>query len=1159
MRSCHSGFKRSRPDTVAGDAERESYLKFIPNEFATYIWDTWNRWRQRVTMMSEEATERTWYLKDEPLPHLGEGDLFRHRAYVRLLTQAINELKPPFTLGVFGSWGVGKTSIVNHLQEQAKDDNDLKDTTAVNIDVWKYEGDSLRRQFLWDLQEQLKEQKVLPENYDKVREAYEERAQEIETERFSLARLKRLAPVLVASGVATFLLLWLFLQTGVKDPGQALIVAGAVPLILYLIPEFSRNIVVHERGTITRPIFFSAEQFERAFESIVDEAKCEKLVIIVDNLDRCSHERVVETLGTVKTFLEPKGGQKCIFVIPCDDSAIRQHVKSAHQTLSSVESDNTALDPEEYADEYLRKFFSGSIRIDPFLEEEIEPYILAQLNQIKLAEGMSEEEVNELVQMVGALFRENPRRIKQYLNNLTSKYLLAQERESGPSPQINPPISQSKLFLAKVAAIEARFPSAYQRLLADDNLYREVVEAAVTHGQRDGEVKGLLDKDPDLENFLRTTRHVTADNSKAFFHLKQSPQEASVPNYDQFATALRQGDRETIQNAYREGGQADNNARTDIMIRNLRQWALRYTNYAINAIEGAVAVHELDVPEGKRLSQEVIGAIATTQELLNNLDRIQDPEAIFAMMPSAYQSDRRRVQNAYIELYSKSPDDTSDINPLQETIAGALVAHVGELSNDQKQQIRTVTTARENPSPALLEVLSSSEESKEAFVEEGALVKLASGINAEEVASFAQGGIDEAHFPPIRVLVRCQGIGKKSLADSWANKLAELLEHAVSQSNNQLIWYDLNCVGDTGALLDLAESEVVDKIVAVIHQKYQEGSQEQRGTISRLLWRVYPRNSEGQQQQTVQLVQNEFLASEPMEQAAEFLALHSDPMYAERPWDQVTSRLAERLLTGPETEQATEHLKVIGSKLIQDSPSFYVSLLVHVLQRPETQQGAVLVAESVSDIPKSNRGKGILAPLLDLTLSTSGHLGQPENRQHLLSLALQLKDWHTREFESKLDGHLVELITGDEPLRPMGMQTLENFRDQRGMAEPRYVATLQKLGDWLMEQPINAPLQAPLPTILDRIMSLKNAVLNDDSREEKMTRWLAARQDPSLPSSERQKTVQHLASFDDLPIDILQEWVPKLVYQAENDGDEGTRNILNEVLLTLFEHNHPED
>jgi len=63
-----------------------------------------------------QETERTWYLKDEPLTYLGNQDRFSHRAYVNLLTEAITELKPPFTLGVFGSWGVGKTSIVNDLR-----------------------------------------------------------------------------------------------------------------------------------------------------------------------------------------------------------------------------------------------------------------------------------------------------------------------------------------------------------------------------------------------------------------------------------------------------------------------------------------------------------------------------------------------------------------------------------------------------------------------------------------------------------------------------------------------------------------------------------------------------------------------------------------------------------------------------------------------------------------------------------------------------------------------------------------------------------------------------------------------------------------------------------------------------------------------------------
>jgi len=52
-------------------------------------------------------------------------------------------------------------------------------TRIVNIDVWKYEGDSLRRQFLWDLQAQLREQKIISRNKDYVAEPYEGRTGEL--------------------------------------------------------------------------------------------------------------------------------------------------------------------------------------------------------------------------------------------------------------------------------------------------------------------------------------------------------------------------------------------------------------------------------------------------------------------------------------------------------------------------------------------------------------------------------------------------------------------------------------------------------------------------------------------------------------------------------------------------------------------------------------------------------------------------------------------------------------------------------------------------------------------------------------------------------------------------------------------------------------------
>ena len=86
-------------------------------------------------MTQTSLPQRTWFLKDEPLSNFQGQDRFSHNAYVNLLVTAISELTPPFTLGVFGSWGVGKSSIVNDLSNKLG--RSSSDTRAVTIDVWK--------------------------------------------------------------------------------------------------------------------------------------------------------------------------------------------------------------------------------------------------------------------------------------------------------------------------------------------------------------------------------------------------------------------------------------------------------------------------------------------------------------------------------------------------------------------------------------------------------------------------------------------------------------------------------------------------------------------------------------------------------------------------------------------------------------------------------------------------------------------------------------------------------------------------------------------------------------------------------------------------------------------------------------------------------------
>jgi hypothetical protein len=177
----------------------------------------------------------------------------------------------------------------------------------------------------------------------------------------------------------------------------------------------------------------------------------------------------------------------------------------------------------------------------------------------------------------------------------------------------------------------------------------------------------------------------------------------------------------------------------------------------------------------------------------------------------------------------------------------------------------------------------------------------------------------------------------------------------------------------------------------------------------------------------------------------------------------------------------------------------------------------------------------------------------------LLDFAFKLKDLHTREFEARLDSHLVDLITGGDPLRQVGFQMLEVGVSQGAIREERYMVILGKLAEWLVQQPTNAPLQAPLPQILDKAVNLKDKVLAEPSRREAIIKWLAARQQPSLPPAERQQTLKHLISFGELSQEVLHDLIPRLVYQAQNEGDEPTRDAIVDGLLALYRHKSPLD
>lgn len=81
------------------------------------------------------------YISEKPK----DGDLlFGHKEIVNTLDKVIEQSPESFTIGLYGDWGSGKSSIAETLQ------SDLlkKNIPLMIFDVWKHEGDALRRTFI---------------------------------------------------------------------------------------------------------------------------------------------------------------------------------------------------------------------------------------------------------------------------------------------------------------------------------------------------------------------------------------------------------------------------------------------------------------------------------------------------------------------------------------------------------------------------------------------------------------------------------------------------------------------------------------------------------------------------------------------------------------------------------------------------------------------------------------------------------------------------------------------------------------------------------------------------------------------------------------------------------------------------------------------------
>jgi len=207
------------------------------------------------------------FLPDEPIEELTE-DAFGHTAFVNTLYKCIKDSEYKINIGLFGKWGVGKTSILKLLFKHIKEND--KNTKTFLFDAWKYLQGNLCQELVLQLN---KEFHVFRED-ELERDIYciqEEESTPAERNlRERLLDIWRQFSISISTTIFLVILFILLRLFGLipQTIYQSLLFIIILPIVVDLVIKM--NATVSRTGRISRlPAKFDPERIEGKFRQIV--------------------------------------------------------------------------------------------------------------------------------------------------------------------------------------------------------------------------------------------------------------------------------------------------------------------------------------------------------------------------------------------------------------------------------------------------------------------------------------------------------------------------------------------------------------------------------------------------------------------------------------------------------------------------------------------------------------------------------------------------------------------------------------------------------------------------------------------------------------------------------------------------------------------------
>lgn len=514
--------------------------------------------------MKKGEKKGNYLLKDSALSETDvKYDFFNHEDLSNEIAELLlnDKFEPPYNIALIGKWGLGKTSLLNLLKRKIS-----STCKVIPINAWKYEKEDLKKVYLKELYNAINQKPFLL--FDTIinelkiilssinNKSSKERNASQKKEQINFKKIFKFlwenkALILFSLIVSIIWQSCIFISNnGFPETIEFINILDIFEfyfdnmLLTLLIPwvlHYCKKVVdtQSEKNIFQLPNIDYYDDYEELIkleiDNLLEKEKKKKVVIIIDDLDRLSTAKMVETLDVLKTLMELP---KCIFIVPFDDTIIKSALDN--KVIKDLINEHQIIKSELILD----KLFAFKFYLPPILPLDLKEYTLDLVNNHMdgLKKHFEKEELEDIIKDI-IIYPgiETPRQIKKILNLYSTNFRILLKRKNNQNAEESVLNNEGKKILAVISVLQADFNEFYDSLFIepknieilmkihnDNNMSfiekKKIINESIKYLfiiDEENESITFRNENINLLNFLSNVQFVPLNNILPYLYLKQ--------------------------------------------------------------------------------------------------------------------------------------------------------------------------------------------------------------------------------------------------------------------------------------------------------------------------------------------------------------------------------------------------------------------------------------------------------------------------------------------------------------------------------------------------------------------------------------------------------------------------------------------------------------